>query len=233
MTLAVVERFGPTIQGEGPQAGRLCSFIRFGACNLSCSWCDSAYTWDAKRYPPREHITLMGWEEALDGIPDAPGLVITGGEPLMQQRRDGWPLFLEAARARFGWIAVESNGTIAPTADTLRWIDQFVLSPKLSWVDMLRPRQDRTLHSCWQQVREHGTAVDLKFVVGHENHIPEAIAIADASGIPRDAVWLMPEGVTTDVLAERWPWVATAATEYGVNASHRLHVLVWGEERGH
>lgn len=232
MTLAVVERFGPTIQGEGPQAGRLCSFIRFGACNLSCSWCDSAYTWDAKRYPPREHITLMEPLEALDGIPDAPMLVITGGEPLMQQRREGWVEFIEAAAERFGFIAVETNGTLAPTPETVAAVDQFVVSPKLRWVDMLRPKQDRSMHAAWAAIAE-SVAVDLKFVIDHPNQIPEALALAQRRGIAPEHVWLMPEGTTPDVLAERWPWIADAATEYGVNASHRLHVLVWGEERGH
>ncbi|HHK7228110.1 TPA: hypothetical protein ACQXLV_002143, partial [Streptococcus pneumoniae] len=42
--LPVSEVFGPTIQGEGPHAGRTCHFIRLGGCNLSCSWCDTPYS---------------------------------------------------------------------------------------------------------------------------------------------------------------------------------------------
>jgi organic radical activating enzyme len=233
MTLAVVERFGPTIQGEGPQTGRLCSFIRFGACNLSCSWCDSAYTWDAKRFPPREHITMMSWAEALDGIPEAPMLVLTGGEPLMQQKREGWAEFLTAARERFEFIAVETNGTLAPTGITATLVDQFVVSPKLASVQMLRAKQDRTPWDLWGDfAAEFPGQVDLKVVVSEPRDVAEALRIAESAGIARRHLWLMPEGITTEALAERWRWVAEAATASGCNASHRLHTLAWGEERG-
>lgn len=49
-SLVVSEVFGPTHQGEGPHAGQLCAFVRLMGCNLSCSWCDTPYTWDASRY---------------------------------------------------------------------------------------------------------------------------------------------------------------------------------------
>lgn len=38
-TLVVAEVFGPTVQGEGPSAGRRAGFIRLAGCNLHCSWC--------------------------------------------------------------------------------------------------------------------------------------------------------------------------------------------------
>lgn len=229
MSLAVVEAFGPTIQGEGPQSGRACSFIRFGACNLSCSWCDSAFTWDASRFPPKENITNMDPLDAVAMIPDAPMLVITGGEPLMQQKRDGWEQFLAAARSRFGFIAVETNGTIQPNGFTRSTVDQFVVSPKLPSVPMLRPKQDRTVAPGWASVP---VAVDFKFVVATDQDVTHALRIAADAGIPNRRVWLMPEGTTSEVLGERWQWVCEVAAQAGVNASHRLHVLAWNDERG-
>ena len=39
----VKEMFGPTLQGEGAHAGRPCVFLRFAACNLACTWCDTDF----------------------------------------------------------------------------------------------------------------------------------------------------------------------------------------------
>lgn len=234
MTLAFTEAFGPTIQGEGPQAGRCASFVRFGACNLSCSWCDSAYTWDAGRYDLREQIQMLEPYEVASAIPIAPMLVITGGEPLLQQKREGWPAFLFYAERRFPFIAVETNGTIEPTRETILAVDQFVVSPKLSSVAMLQgKRAPRRPGDWWAHLLGEGMPVDFKIVVSEPADVEEALHIADTAGIPRHRTWLMPEGVTAAALAERWEWVAPAAAKAGVNASHRLHTLVWGEKRGH
>jgi 7-carboxy-7-deazaguanine synthase len=36
-TFPVIEVFGPTVQGEGPDAGRPAYFVRFGGCDYRCS----------------------------------------------------------------------------------------------------------------------------------------------------------------------------------------------------
>src|ERR1700730_7162757 len=90
-TLVVSEVFGPTIQGEGPSLGRRAGFIRLGGCDLTCSWCDAAYTWNASRYDLRAELTRMPVtamvERALVGDPEI--VVITGGEPLLHQQQAG------------------------------------------------------------------------------------------------------------------------------------------------
>src|SRR5690606_39988469 len=44
--IPVIEIFGPTIQGEGMVIGQKTMFVRTAGCDYSCSWCDSAFTWD-------------------------------------------------------------------------------------------------------------------------------------------------------------------------------------------
>lgn len=229
MTLPFVEAFGPTIQGEGPDAGRAASFVRFGGCNLSCSWCDSAYTWDADRFPLREQITLLGPDEVSRRIPDAPLLVITGGEPLLAQKREGWEEFAAQMHGRFPRISIETNGTIEPVGSTLAAVDTFVVSPKLSGVNMLRPRQARATWQGWGEIPN----AHLKFVISDPADIDEALRVAAELRVPHYRVWLMPEGTTPAALAERWSWLAQAAANHSVNASHRLHILAWNDERGH
>jgi len=49
-TLSVAGVVGPVVHGQGAASGRRCSVIQLGGCNLSCSWCDSAFTWDSTRF---------------------------------------------------------------------------------------------------------------------------------------------------------------------------------------
>ena len=35
------------MQGEGPYVGASTLFVRLGACDLRCRWCDSPHTWQA------------------------------------------------------------------------------------------------------------------------------------------------------------------------------------------
>ena len=41
----LVEVFS-SIQGEGTHVGTTTLFVRFGACDLRCRWCDSPQTWE-------------------------------------------------------------------------------------------------------------------------------------------------------------------------------------------
>jgi 7-carboxy-7-deazaguanine synthase len=86
--LTVSEVFGPTFQGEGPSTGQIAMFVRLGRCNLDCRWCDTAFTWDWSRFDPAVELhrrTVAELLVELDRI-NAPLLVVTGGEPLLQQQ---------------------------------------------------------------------------------------------------------------------------------------------------
>jgi organic radical activating enzyme len=57
MNLPVVEAF-TSIQGEGPRAGRLCAFLRFGGCNLSCG-----YSGGWQCVDPQTQVLMADWTE--------------------------------------------------------------------------------------------------------------------------------------------------------------------------
>ena len=103
-----------TIQGEGVSAGEPSTFLRLAICNLACSWCDTAYTWDWKRFTRAEQVMAAEPGDLVARIASLPprNVVITGGEPLIQ-RRQLVPLVsqLKALGLR---VSMETNGTIGP-----------------------------------------------------------------------------------------------------------------------
>lgn len=128
-----------TLQGEGPYAGMPALFIRLAKCNLDCSFCDTFFddgdwmTFEELKY--KMHNTIMSyWEDKEQEIPDWAVqhlgsysnivLVMTGGEPLLQENISA---FMQEQLLHFKAVQVESNGipdTVVPEGVTL------VCSPK-------------------------------------------------------------------------------------------------------
>src|SRR3989344_4755464 len=66
-----------SIQGEGLHPGKLTYFVRFARCNLSCTWCDSTYT-----FGKGEEVSFAVVANAILGS-KARFVCLTGGEPLL------------------------------------------------------------------------------------------------------------------------------------------------------
>ena len=84
--LPLVEQFH-SLQGEGYHAGESAFFIRLAGCKVGCSWCDTKYSWDEKKYPS------IAIEKIINHIKiarekGASFCVITGGEPLQHNLDD-------------------------------------------------------------------------------------------------------------------------------------------------
>ncbi|MDF2887483.1 MAG: queE [Lacrimispora sp.] len=95
-----------SINGEGVCAGQLAVFIRFYGCNLSCSYCDTAWAKDALA-----HGKTMSELDIYEYIKETgiKNVTLTGGEPLIQNGiGDLLSLLLldEALR-----VEVETNGS--------------------------------------------------------------------------------------------------------------------------
>jgi 7-carboxy-7-deazaguanine synthase (Cx14CxxC type) len=135
MTYSVKEMF-KTLQGEGGQAGRAAVFCRFAGCNLwsgreddraeaTCAFCDTDFVGidgegGGKFSTAADLARRLAevWGEGRDGR----CVVFTGGEPLLQLDA----ALIDAAHVEGFFIAVESNGTVAPPPG----IDWLCISPK-------------------------------------------------------------------------------------------------------
>lgn len=96
----------PTIQGEGPFAGKPAVFVRLAGCNLQCPSCDTEYTQGSKEVMP-DYIVAEVQKHGMVGKL----VVITGGEPF---RQNIGPL-CQALIAKGIKVQIETNGTLPPT----------------------------------------------------------------------------------------------------------------------
>jgi organic radical activating enzyme len=203
-------------------------------CNLSCEWCDSAWTWDATRHDLRAGTQWMTITTIVEQLLRSPAtiVVITGGEPLLQQDHPGWLSLLSGLNGQRR-IHIETNGTIVPSSATLDAAEIINVSPKLGNAGEHRGHQDPTIRAEYTDLAGTYPGLHLKVVCRTADDVRQATLMAQALHWPWDRVWVMPEGTTPVELADRWPIIAAAAAGYGINATHRLHVLAWGNERGH
>jgi 7-cyano-7-deazaguanosine (preQ0) biosynthesis protein QueE len=230
--LAVSEIFGPTFQGEGPSVGRRCAFLRLAGCNLACRWCDTPYSWDwtganGLQFDPKVEVRQRSNSDVWDEL-RALGtemLVLTGGEPLLQQRQV-YPV-VSAARAA-GWrIEVETAGTLAPTGELAELVDAFNVSLKLTNSGNVRGRRESA--PAIAALLATGKA-NWKFVVQSASELDEVANFERNYGL--SPIFIMPEGTTADAILARSRELAVPVLERGWNITTRLHVLLYGNRRG-
>ena len=221
-----------TVQGEGTSAGVPSVFVRLADCNLRCRWCDTKYTWDWSTHDrAAETVELAVSEIARRALEVAgPGVrnaVFTGGEPLLQQDE-----LVEVAthlRGHGFTIEVETNGTVLPTEAFAACVDQWNVSPKLATSGNTDRARHRPAVLQWFAARQNAI---LKFVITSEDDVVEVRELTEALALPRERVLLSPEGVDPATLAERSRWLADRCRTYGYRLGTRLHVFLWGSERG-
>jgi organic radical activating enzyme len=148
-------------------------------------------------------------------------VVVTGGEPMLQQHQ--LTLLVDALLARAWRIEVETAGTIAPALDVTQWN----VSPKLA--NSGNPLERRYQPDVLRAFQATGRAV-FKFVVCEPSDLDEVDVIVDECGLTN--IWIMPEGTDAETLLRRSATLADDVVKRGWNLSTRLHILLWGDRRG-
>lgn len=100
----LVNSIWPTIQGEGPDAGRVSVFVRLAKCNLKCFFCDTEF--DTGEW--MEHNAVIDRVNEVAQICKAKLVVVTGGEPLLQNIV---PLIVGCNDKDLA-VAIETAGTV-------------------------------------------------------------------------------------------------------------------------
>jgi len=147
-----------SLQGESTWAGLPCVFIRLTACNLRCSYCDTAYA-----FKEGKKMTLT---EVLGRVEDLakpftgwagrrlPLVELTGGEPLLQ--KESLPLMRKLCDSGFT-VLLETSGAldIAPVDARVRRI-----------MDLKCPSSGESGRNRWENVAELKATDEVKFVIG-------------------------------------------------------------------
>lgn len=230
----LVELFGPTIQGEGPDGGRPAYFVRFGGCDYRCSWCDTLYAVEPEQVREGASMrTAAELRELLARLPGGPSLVVlTGGNPALLELG----ALVEGLHADGFEVAVETQGSV--WRDWLAQVDRLVVSPKppsSGMYDAARAEQVELF------LARAGAAATLKVVVFDAADLDFAERLAHAH--PQLSLHIsagtdqgLDEVETRRRLLDRLRWLFEAVARRPALATARvapqLHVLAWGTARG-
>jgi 7-carboxy-7-deazaguanine synthase len=242
-SLLKVSEIFSSVQGEGRWAGSPSIFLRLSTCNLKCSWCDTKYTWDWDNYDINKEIKEFNIEQIIEkihGISNINHIVITGGEPLLQQ--DKLVLLITSLKEQRNkesnnpnpyHFEIETNGTIIPLKEITDLVDQWNISPKTS--NSNNEKQGIDLERYYKKslffYRELKNAF-FKFVIDKFEDIKEIDKLIQKYNLPKQQIILMPQAITKEQLLEKTIWIQEYAKANGFTFSSRLQVLLWNNQRG-
>jgi 7-carboxy-7-deazaguanine synthase len=220
-----------SIQGEGKLAGVPSVFVRASGCNLRCVWCDTPY---ASWKPEGDDVAV---EEIVRRVNEfgAKHVVVTGGEPMIM------PDIVElcsALKASGHHITIETAATVFEPVT----MDLASISPKLSNSTptereggkfAVAHERQRLNFPVIQRFIDAAPEFQLKFVVSEEKDLREIETILQQlKGWSPSDVLLMPEGIESAALEARTPWIAEVCKRTGYRFCPRLHILLYGNQRG-
>lgn len=221
-----------SVQGEGLLMGVPTTFVRFFACNLRCSWCDTKYSWSVRDGGTWETVPVEELVERVEAL-GARHVVLTGGEPALQK---DLAQLAQLLKTKGYHLTIETNATIFPAA-AVPFIDLWSLSPKLPSANenYLRPAIIKQFLDVLRVDQQQ-----WKFVIRDDVDMQKLCTLL--SDFPLFAerslpVLLQPEG---DMATADYPGALEYLAEqvrkefwdnYNVRVLPQLHVLIWGRRR--
>ena len=248
----VVNEVYLSLQGESTFAGLPCVFIRLTACNLRCSYCDTAYAFTTGKKRTitelREAVECLAGPFGRAGGPQPPAWIhpgvgrlplveLTGGEPLLQP--GALPLMTALCDDGFT-VLVETSGALDVAA-----VDARVRRI----MDLKCPSSGESERNRWENLPALKATDEIKFVIGtRQDYAWASAVIAEhrlAELCPLLVSWVQPlsaeqrdktlkaiprghEPISRRELAEQ-----IIADALPVRFQAQLHKLIWpAEQRG-
>lgn len=156
MDSLVVNEIYLSVQGESTFAGLPCVFIRTTACNLRCSYCDTAYAFTEGRRRSLEEVRAEVDRLAapFQRAHMLPIVELTGGEPLLQ--KGVLPLMQSLCDAGYT-VLIETSGAH----------DIAAIDPRVRRImDLKCPSSGEAGCNRWENIAALRDTDEVKFVIG-------------------------------------------------------------------
>ncbi|MCL6582256.1 MAG: radical SAM protein [bacterium] len=199
-----------SIQGESTYAGQLCGIIRLSGCNLRCRYCDTRYAYD--------DYFLATVDEICNQIGQyqTPLLLLTGGEPLLQE--ESYEL-MDRLSCLGHTVLLETNGSI----DISR-----VPSGVVKIVDIKCPGSGESQQICWKNLERLAPSDEVKFVISNQEDLEWATQIVAHYQLGKVCRvlfspafgWIKPSTLAEWIINHHLP----------VRLQLQLHKIIWGKE---
>ena len=230
-----------SVQGEGMTVGVPSVFVRLAGCNLMCGGmgtqfdgelhngaefrCDTVEVWMKGRSMEVDKILDEECEEAIRN--DA-HIIITGGEPTMQQAGvESFIKYIKDNLNKNAFFEIETNGTILPNEYLLHNINLFNCSPKLA--NSGNDKSSTYKPDVIKTLNKYNTI--FKFVVNDDRQWKE-IQEDYMELVDRKKVYLMPAGENQELLNINKQKVVELAKDNFLNFTSRLHIEIWNKKTG-
>jgi len=157
----VVNEIYVSLQGESTFAGLPCIFVRLTACNLRCSYCDSAYAFTEGRKMALADVLAEVHRLAAPFVHATrntqhvlPLIELTGGEPLLQ--KSALPLMTQLCDDSYT-VLLETSG-----AHDISAVDTRVRRI----MDLKCPSSGEVERNRWENIAHLKNTDEIKFVIG-------------------------------------------------------------------
>lgn len=148
-----------SVQGESTFAGLPCVFVRLTACNLRCSYCDTAYAFTEGKDHSLEEVQKQISDLARpfrrsNSLRPLPLVELTGGEPLLQP----------ASIPLMAWLCDQNFTTLLETSGAL---DISKVDSRVHRiVDLKCPSSGESHRNRWENISLLQPHDEIKFVIG-------------------------------------------------------------------
>ena len=213
-----------SIQGEGTRTGQLCTFVRFTACNLRCTYCDTEYAFYEGENRAREDVLES---VRMAGVPL---VCVTGGEPLLQREL---PQFVDELLAEGHTVLIETSGSrdlAALPTEAIRIVD--IKTPgalQKEGYEGGKPSESFLAthfhYPILEQLQPHD---EIKFVVTSRADFDWSVDFLRTHGLREkiSEILFSPSHGQVDP-ADLVEWMKETAIDARLNL--QLHKIIWGE----